>query len=258
LTSKRNKELKTSVTPIVFNKPNINININIHPDNYGDPSPLTDNREEWFLNLSEKSIPKEITLLLQLGDRFNLPLINQKFALFEYIKSIENSLEKIKKDDRIFHRNKLVTFLEDLNKPFGFDNVDKLLVEWFKITKKFMYTNRDILFTRADKGNTTVALDKFEYEDKINNMLNDKETYRLIDKDPINSITDNLRKMLTHWKNREFIDKITYNSLFVSDGVLPRAYGLPKIHKSGYPYRIIISTINSPLHKLALFSTQNY
>jgi hypothetical protein len=41
--------------------------------------------------------------------------------------------------------------------------------------------------------------------------------------------------------------------LLVTDGNLPRAYGLPKIHKTGHPFRIIVSTINSPLHFLAIY-----
>lgn len=44
-----------------------------------------------------------------------------------------------------------------------------------------------------------------------------------------------------------------YRALMKSDGVLPRAYGLPKIHKKDCPLRIIISSINSPLYSLAAF-----
>lgn len=39
----------------------------------------------------------------------------------------------------------------------------------------------------------------------------------------------------------------------MSDGVLPRAYGFPKIHKRDCPLRIIVSSINSPLHPLATY-----
>ena len=34
---------------------------------------------------------------------------------------------------------------------------------------------------------------------------------------------------------------------------MPRAYGLPKIHKVGCPFRIIVSSINSPLYNLSKF-----
>ena len=38
-----------------------------------------------------------------------------------------------------------------------------------------------------------------------------------------------------------------------NDCILPRAYGLPKIHKENLPFRIIVSSVNSPLHNLATF-----
>jgi len=38
-----------------------------------------------------------------------------------------------------------------------------------------------------------------------------------------------------------------------SDGILPRVYGLPKIHKDRCPLRIIISFIDNPLYSLASF-----
>jgi len=41
--------------------------------------------------------------------------------------------------------------------------------------------------------------------------------------------------------------------MYCSDGLLPRAYGLPKVHKPDCPFRIIISSIDSPLYSLATF-----
>ena len=40
--------------------------------------------------------------------------------------------------------------------------------------------------------------------------------------------------------------------MYISDGDLPRSYGLPKIHKKGIPLRMIVSCINSPLYNLAV------
>ena len=42
-----------------------------------------------------------------------------------------------------------------------------------------------------------------------------------------------------------------YRSLYCSDGLLPRAYGVPKLHKECCPLRIIVSYIDSPLNSLA-------
>jgi len=46
----------------------------------------------------------------------------------------------------------------------------------FKLTKIFI-KNPSIVFTRADKDNITIALDKIDYITKIKDMLHNQETY---------------------------------------------------------------------------------
>lgn len=41
----------------------------------------------------------------------------------------------------------------------------------------FQKNHPEVLFTRADKGSVTIAVDKQEYIEKIENMLKDKSTY---------------------------------------------------------------------------------
>ena len=59
--------------------------------------------------------------------------------------------------------------------------------------------------------------------------------------------------MLTRWKTKGHIKDSDYKALYCSDGSLPRAYELPKIHKPGCPLRIIVSSVGSPLYSLATF-----
>jgi len=92
-----------------------------------------------------------------------------------------------------------------------------------------------------------------EYKDKMNNLLSDEQTYALIEKDPTNKITSDLKVLLKRWKTSGFIEDFIYKRLLTTDGLLSRAYGLPKIHKNGCPLRIIISSIDSPLHSLLNF-----
>ncbi|KMQ83928.1 reverse transcriptase [Lasius niger] len=117
----------------------------------------------------------------------------------------------------------------------------------------FLNENQSLILTRADKGNVTVALDKDTYINKMEELLGDRETYKLIKKDPTRKLTTSLRDLLTRWRNSEFISKSTYRFLYNSDGVLPRAYGLPKIQKQNWPLRLIVSSLNSPLYQLASF-----
>ena len=59
--------------------------------------------------------------------------------------------------------------------------------------------------------------------------------------------------MLTRWKTKKYISETKYKTLYCSDGSLPRAYGVPKIHKPCYPLRVIVSSLGSPLYSLATF-----
>ena len=81
----------------------------------------------------------------------------------------------------------------------------------------------------------------------------DSDTYVLIKKDSTKKLTTALRSMLTRWKTKGHIKDSDYRTLYCSDGSLPRAYGLPKIHKLGCPLIIIVSSVGSPLYSLATF-----
>jgi len=79
----------------------------------------------------------------------------------------------------------------------------------------------------------------------------------MIQTDPIKRLTNDLKTLLTRWKNNEIIDVGTYRKLMNHDGTTPRAYRLSKtwygIHKTGHPLRIIVSSINSLLYNLAYY-----
>ena len=53
-----------------------------------------------------------------------------------------------------------------------------------------------IVILKADKGNTTVIMDKFIYEEKINNMLSNTTTYILLNKYPMKSCEKQMKKLL--------------------------------------------------------------
>jgi len=54
----------------------------------------------------------------------------------------------------------------------------------FRATSTFHKENPNILFTRADKGNTVVAVDRDSYYNNIEEILGDETTYQLIKKNP--------------------------------------------------------------------------
>lgn len=64
-------------------------------------------------------------------------------------------------------------------------------------TKRFINNNPEIIITRADKGNITVAIDKKTYEQKMLELLEDKDTYIIVKKDPTNKLINNVHDLLS-------------------------------------------------------------
>ena len=63
------------------------------------------------------------------------------------------------------------------------------------------------------------------------------------------SLISGLFSQITHSFGK--ISDSTYKMLYSSDGLCPRFYGLPKIHKPGIPLRPIVSFVNSPTYAIS-------
>jgi len=60
-------------------------------------------------------------LLLQLGERFNLPVINNKSTIFDSIKNIEKNLERFGNNGHSL-RNEMIPILNNLCSPISQNN----------------------------------------------------------------------------------------------------------------------------------------
>lgn len=227
--------------------------VNVTPDSFdNNQRGLFGLREDWFVNLSGVDVPRDVQSLLQLGENFSMPITDGEFLTVDFLKNFENSLRKLPSAKRYEIKNRSAHIIDGLplfsppTDPFDFKQL-------FKNTKKFLHDHPNLLITRADKGNVTVALSRDDYVSKIEGMLSDINTYKKIVKSPINKLICGLKDILIRWKNSEYINTQKYKSLLFTDGSLPRAYGLPKIHKQNCPFRIIVSSVDSPLYDLAAY-----
>jgi len=270
---KKNDKVKKEIKPIKYfysdnsqNELKISFNnnnngktineINISPDNFRLSSPLNTIHDKWFVNLSKKPIPEDVRMLLQLGEKFGLPSTkkNQEKIIVDFMKCIEKNLFKEVEVIGSAIRNQSIPIIKRMfNKTGNINTNEKLLLRWLHSTKMFVNDNKDILFTKADKGNATVAMDVDDYNSKMLKIFSDTNTYTLIKKDPINKLHNITKNLLSGWLKNDYVDIRTYRKLLITDGVLPRAYGLPKLHKKGFPFRVIVSSINSPLYELAYY-----
>jgi len=232
-------------------------NIKIEPidflQNFGDP--LNSTNKKWFINLSNSHIPKEVSNLLQFGDKFSIPAhYNKKLAIHEIIKDLENNIKNCHIENQSRIRNMITPqFHKFLHLKPPKNILNEKLLTLYKHTIDFKQKNRDIIFTRADKGNITVALDKNTYIKKMEMLLEDTNTYILIKKDPSISIEKKVNGMIKKWLDNEYITKKEMFQLRSSDSLLPKAYGLPKLHKANVPLRLIVSSVNTALYPVAKF-----
>ena len=106
-----------------------------------------------------------------------------------------------------------------------------------------------IVILPADKGRSTVILNREDYLEKCMDHRNDGP-YQLLKKDPTTKIITKTLKQLKVLKENKFIDNKLYYYLKPTDLPVPRFYGQPKIHKSGVPVCHIVSYSGSPLYNL--------
>ena len=102
----------------------------------------------------------------------------------------------------------------------------------------------------ADKGMAMVIMDRQDYIDKTNSLLN-QNTYMSIPWDPTTTIKNKLISILKKVKNQTGLDSLTYKSMYPTGCVPPKFYGLPKIHKPDTALRPIVSSCGSVTYSVA-------
>ena len=92
-----------------------------------------------------------------------------------------------------------------------------------------------------------VVLDKEDYDNKARDLLN-TPAYKEIPKDPTNRIKTQLITKLRKIKKDSKVDEGMYRTMYPTGCVLPKFYGLPKIHKKAPPLgQLSLAGVQSPM-----------
>ena len=94
-----------------------------------------------------------------------------------------------------------------------------------------------------------MILNKEDYIAKMKSHLDSSGCYKKLNKNPLNRIIKGVNEAI----KKSSLDEEIKKKLIVSDPLVPRIYGLPKIHKPGVPLQPIVDTIGSPTYRLAKF-----
>ena len=89
-----------------------------------------------------------------------------------------------------------------------------------------------------------VIMDKEDYMNKAQELLA-QPAYKGIPRDPTSKIKAQLITKLRKIKQETSIDEGMYKAMYPTGCVPPKFYGLPKIHKTGYPLRPIVPSRGS-------------
>ncbi|CAF3419973.1 unnamed protein product [Rotaria socialis] len=131
------------------------------------------------------------------------------------------------------------------------NNIRNISDEEFQAIKT-LRNNKQIIISRADKGNAIVVMDKKDCIEKTNNILQLKQfqhTTRSLQKEK----EEEMNKYLRELYKENTITKELFYSIRSTCSSIACMYGQPKIHKNGYPLRPIISSIGSYNYELSKY-----
>ena len=118
---------------------------------------------------------------------------------------------------------------------------------------KQLASDESIVVLPAEKGRATVVLEWKDYDTNMKVLLNDRNTYKPLVKDPTGTLEGKINSILLDLRQKGRLSDETYHHLCSSAGSVSRLSGLPKIHKPDTPLRPIVSFLSSPTYKLSKF-----
>jgi hypothetical protein len=115
--------------------------------------------------------------------------------------------------------------------------------------------NKNIMILPADKGSTTVVLDKTDYLDEAHRQLSDRDTYKPLSENPIHQYNTELSKWLKIEGPQQKIPPDSISLLINNTPSTPQFYMLPKVHKDTFPPpgRPIVASCNSTTERISAF-----
>ena len=183
--------------------------------------------KKWVINLSSVPLTKDQESLLEHGPNF--AVTPQRSPYGEYIKAIETACQSL---DAYSAEELRSDVYRVLRHPHQLRT--NLRKEEITAIKQLKADKERIILT-VDKGIVLMAMDRNDYIKKANELLQDSNTYRTIPSDPTNKLKNKLINKLKEIKTDTRMDDNTYRRMYPTGAVVPKFYGLPKIHKKNTP-----------------------
>ena len=172
-------------------------NPHLPPNRVPQGSSLEDPHPKWVISLSSKPLTPAQRSVLAKGPNFVVS--PRQPPNLEYITAIEAACTKLSQQDTEELRAKVNRVLRSSHpsKP----NLTKAQ----NLALRELKRDRYCIVLTADKGVAMVIMDRQDYINKANSLLN-QNTYRSIHRDPTNSIKNKLISILKRVKNQTGLD----------------------------------------------------
>ena len=210
--------------------------------------PKTD--ENWVRNISSRPLDKTETRVLSYGLKHSVTPkripTESIVSSVEAVLSRQRDLSESAKDNI---RSRIASTVQSASIP------DNNLTKDEQQALKRLKNDNDIVILPADKGRVIVVMDKTDYFDKMDALVNDKQTYEELKRDPTPALQRKLNSKILKLKKTDAFDTQRYYRLRCSVPQPPKLYGLPKLHKPGIPMRPIVSFCGSPTYQLSKYLT---
>ena len=108
-----------------------------------------------------------------------------------------------------------------------------------RIALEELAKDKNITIVPADKGRAVVVMNTVDYKNKAKQLLSDENTYQRLNKDPTSKFSNKLINQLKELKKEGGLDDREYRRVYPTSALIPRFYGLPKVHKQGAPLSLL-------------------
>lgn len=211
---------------------------------------------DWVLNRSDVSLPDVVSKTISLGPKFSVIPSLKEFPMHTFLSEIHHILKVLGTADDVNGelRSRLLNVAHNFCNSKNNNGKCSILRQVIE-TRRFLKSNLDLCVLKADKGNSSVVMNRLEYKNKMIALLDDSNTYKHLTKDPTLSIQGRFNKKAKSLYDSGFIDIKTKKRLTTYNSRSPKIYGLPKAHKPGVPLRPVVSCIQSPSIPMARLIT---
>lgn len=211
----------------------------------------------WVKNLTETRIPDDVLQFLSLGPKFCIePALSKDIPIKNILADVDFITsaitdQNLKKVTIARATNIITNQCQHTLK----NNQSSFFKSLYLKAKKFLKDNPDIILTNSDKGNVTVIMNKEQYFQLSNDVINNDTSYTLLPKDPTLSIQRQCNELVKKLHGTGQIDEATKKNLTTYKGISPKFYTLPKIHKPTLSVRPIVASIGAPTELIASYIT---